>query len=96
MTGRSEKGPVQPRALDDARRQGLGRDRRGVIPENPSALLVEGLADERRQARPRDATQLRQVRETAEELIDRGQAAERRGAVSAHRARPRPSAGRGQ
>ena len=84
------------RALHDARRQGLGRRRRGPLLENTGALLLERLADKRCQARPRESADLLLIPELAEELIDRGQAPERGGAVSAHRARPRPSPERGR
>ena len=60
------------RTLHDARRQGLGRRRRSPLLENTGALLLERLADERGQARPRESAELFLIREPAEELIDRG------------------------
>src|SRR5439155_25885005 len=70
-----------PRALHDARREDLRRRRRGPPREDSGPLLPERLPDERGQPGARASADLRLVREPTEELIDRGQASERGGAV---------------
>src|SRR5207253_6175345 len=88
--------PRAPRPLHDALGQELDRRRGGPLADDADALLIERLPDERGQAGPRDAVDFRLPREPTEELVDRRQAAQRRRAFSAHRVRPRPSAGRGR
>src|SRR5206468_6239967 len=66
------------------------------VGENADTLLIERLADEGGQTGPREPPDLGALRDAPEELVDRRQAPQRYRVISAHRARPRPSAGRGR
>ena len=91
---REEASP--PRALHDAHGERVGRGRGRVPLARAPALGVQRLAHERGQPRAGDPLELGAAGERAEEMVDRGQATERGVAVSAHRARSRPSCGRGR
>jgi len=98
-TGRVDHRPqgedaALPRALDDPSRERVDGDRRRARRQGARALFVEGLAYEGRQARARDPRQLAALGDPAEQGVDRRQAAQRRGAINAHGARPRLSVAR--
>ena len=94
MTGRSEKRPRLLDLPDHARGQGLEVGQRMIGLARPATLGVDHLAHHRGQAGARNPGDLGSIAEGAQQLIDRGQAAQGFG-ISAHAGPPRPWTGPG-
>ena len=76
--------------FEDASGQGVGIRRLGLLAQHAPPLGLEHLAHERGQSWPGHSPRFRPIDDLAQHLVHRGKPAEARGAVTAHRALPRP------